>query len=131
CYAVFYYKGNGIPLKVSLDTMIRDLKICVCDYWRNLTPRSIRFVSGKGFDKALINCDYSLQGIIVVTCSKELSSFDLFIKEACIGGASSSSSGISTQSLSDDESCTGFTETSKIKYLTEGHEQLKLLLSDG
>ncbi|XP_026411046.1 uncharacterized protein LOC113306310 [Papaver somniferum] len=34
-------------------------------------------------------------------------------------------------SLSDDESCTGFTETSKIKHLTEGHEQLKPLLSEG
>ncbi|KAI3860579.1 hypothetical protein MKX03_007930, partial [Papaver bracteatum] len=131
CYAIVYYKGDGIPLKLSLDTMIRDLKIHVCDYWRNLTPRSIRFVSGKGCDKALINCDYSLQGLINVTCSKELSSFDLFVEEACVGGASSSSSGISTQSLSDDESCTRFTETSKIKYPTEGHEQLKPLLSEG
>ncbi|XP_026378237.1 uncharacterized protein LOC113272642 [Papaver somniferum] len=129
CYVVVYYKGDGIPLKVSLDTMIRDLKIFVCDYWRNLTPRSIRFISR--CDKALINCDYSLQGLIVVTCSRELSSFDLFVEEACHGVASSSSSGISTQSLSDDESCTGFTETSNIKYLTEGHEQLKPLLSEG
>ncbi|XP_026411218.1 uncharacterized protein LOC113306504 [Papaver somniferum] len=131
CYAIVYYKGDDIPLKVSLDTMIRDFKIYVCDYWRNLTPRSIRFISGKGCDKALINCDYSLQGLIDVTCSRELSSFDLFVEEACHGVASSSSSGISTQSLSDDESCTGFTETSKIKYLTEGHEQLKPLLSEG
>ncbi|XP_026403112.1 uncharacterized protein LOC113298554 [Papaver somniferum] len=129
CYAVVYYKGDGIPLKVSLDTMIHDFKISVCDYWRNLTPRSIRFISR--CDKTLINCDYSLQGLIVVTCSRELSSFDLFVEEACHGVASSSSSGISTQSLSDDESCTGFTETSKIKYLTEGHEQLKPLLSEG
>ncbi|XP_026435818.1 uncharacterized protein LOC113333606 [Papaver somniferum] len=128
CYVVVYYKGDGIPLKVSLDTMIRDFKISVCDYWRNLTPRSIRFISR--CDKALINCDYSLQGLIVVTCSRELSIFDLFVKEACHGVASSSSFGISTQSLSNDESCTGFTETSKIKYLTEGHEQLKPLLSE-
>ncbi|XP_026452069.1 uncharacterized protein LOC113352470 [Papaver somniferum] len=27
CYAVVYYKGDSIPLKVSLDTMIRDFKI--------------------------------------------------------------------------------------------------------
>ncbi|RZC65226.1 hypothetical protein C5167_008917 [Papaver somniferum] len=52
-------------------------------------------------------------------------------EEPCHGVASSSSFGISTQSLSDDESCTGFTETSNIKYLTEGHEQLKPLLSEG
>ncbi|XP_026396232.1 uncharacterized protein LOC113290858 [Papaver somniferum] len=110
CYVVAYYKGDGVPLKVSLDTMIRDFKISVYDYWRNLTPRSIRFISR--CDKTLINCDYSLQGLIDVTCSRELSSFDLF-------------------SLSDDESCTGFTEISKIKYLTEGHEQLKPLLSEG
>ncbi|RZC51944.1 hypothetical protein C5167_020372 [Papaver somniferum] len=129
CYVVVYYKGDGIPLKVSLDTMIRDFKISVCDYWRNLTPRSIRFISR--CDKALTDCDYSLQGLIVVTCSRELSSFDLFVEEACHGAASRSLSGISTQSLSDDESCTGFTETSKIKYLTEGHEQLKPLLSEG
>ncbi|XP_026428648.1 uncharacterized protein LOC113324547 [Papaver somniferum] len=129
CYAVVYYKGDGTPLNVSLDTMIRDFKIYVCDYWRNLTPWSIRFISR--CDKALINCDYSLQGLIVVTCSRELSSFDLFVEEACHGVASSSSSGISTQSPSVDESCTGFTETSKIKYLTEGHEQLKPLLSEG
>ncbi|XP_026428751.1 uncharacterized protein LOC113324668 [Papaver somniferum] len=128
CYVVVYYKGYGILLKVSLDTMIRDFKISVCDYWRNLTPQSIRFISGCG--KARINCDYSLQSLMIVTCSRELSSFDLFVEEACHGVASSSSSGISTQSLSDDESCTGFTETSKIKYLTEGHEQLKPLLSE-
>ncbi|XP_026428294.1 uncharacterized protein LOC113324186 [Papaver somniferum] len=73
---------------------------------------------------------YKGDGLIAVTCSRELSSFDLFVEEACHGVASSSSSGISTQSLSDDESCTGFTETSKIKYLTEGHEQLKPLLSE-
>ncbi|XP_026410753.1 uncharacterized protein LOC113305976 [Papaver somniferum] len=34
------------------------------------------------------------------------------------------------RSRSDDESCTGFTETSKIKYLTEGHEQLKPILPE-
>ncbi|XP_026411742.1 uncharacterized protein LOC113307398 [Papaver somniferum] len=102
--------------------MTRDLKIYVCDYWRNLTPRSISFRHGQGCNKAVINCDYSLQGLIV-TCSKELASFDLFVEEVSNGGVSSSSSGISTQSLSDDESCSGFTETSKIKYLTEGHEE--------
>ncbi|XP_026450006.1 uncharacterized protein LOC113350134 [Papaver somniferum] len=110
---------------------MRDLKIYVCDYWRNLTPRSIRFRHGKGSDKAVINCDYSLHVLIAVTCSKELPSFDFFVEEVSNGGASSSSSGTSTQSLSDDESCSGFTKTSKIKCLTEGHEQLKPLLSDG
>ncbi|XP_026398501.1 uncharacterized protein LOC113294325 [Papaver somniferum] len=71
CYAVVYYKGNSIPLEVTLDTMMCDLKIHVCDYWRNLTPQSIRFRDGESCDKAAINCDYSLQGLIVVTCSKE------------------------------------------------------------
>ncbi|XP_026395884.1 uncharacterized protein LOC113290502 [Papaver somniferum] len=94
-----------------------------------MAPQSIIFISR--CDKDPINCDYSLQGLIDVTCSKELSSFDLFVEEAFHGVDYSSSSGISTQSLSDDESCTGFTQTSKIKYLTEGHEQLKPLLSEG
>ncbi|XP_026417004.1 uncharacterized protein LOC113312467 [Papaver somniferum] len=109
---------------------MRDLKIHVCDYWRNLTPQSIRFRDGESCDKVVINCDYFLQGLIIVTCSKELPSFNLFV-EASNGGASCSSSGISTQSLSDEESCSGFTETSKIKYLTEGHEVVKPLLSAG
>ncbi|XP_026458500.1 uncharacterized protein LOC113359015 [Papaver somniferum] len=74
---------------------------------------------------------YKGDGLIVVTCSKEFASFDLFVEEVSNGCASSSSSGISTQSLSDDELYSGFIETSKIKYLTEGHEQLKTLLSDG
>ncbi|XP_026452191.1 uncharacterized protein LOC113352599 [Papaver somniferum] len=91
CYVVVYYKGDGIPLKVSLDTTIRDFKISVYDYWRNLTPLSIRFISR--CDKALVNCDYSLQGLIVVTCSREFSSFDLFVEESCHGVASSSLSG--------------------------------------
>ncbi|XP_026458395.1 uncharacterized protein LOC113358892 [Papaver somniferum] len=107
---------------------MRDFKIHVCDYWRNLTPRSIIFRHGEGCDKAVINCDYSFQGLIVVTCSKESPSFNLYVEEAFNGGACTSSSGLSTQSLSDDE-CSGFTENSKIKYLTEGHEELKPLLS--
>ncbi|XP_026419563.1 uncharacterized protein LOC113315508 [Papaver somniferum] len=99
CYAIVYCKWDGIPLEVSSDTMMRDLKIYVCDYWRNLTPRSIRFrhgPHGQGSDKAVINYDYSLHSLIVVTCSKELPSFDLFVEEVSNGGASSSSSGIST-----------------------------------
>ncbi|XP_026417134.1 uncharacterized protein LOC113312609 [Papaver somniferum] len=59
-----------------------------------------------------------------------LSHFDLFVEEVSNGGASSSLSGISTQSLSDNELYSGFTETLKIKYLTEGHEELKPLLSN-
>ncbi|KAI3881598.1 hypothetical protein MKX03_017169, partial [Papaver bracteatum] len=128
CYAVVYYKAKSFPLEVSLDTMIRDLKIQVCDYWRNLTPRNIIFRDGEGSDNDVINCDYSLQGLIDVTTSKELPRFNLYVEEACNGGASTSSSCISTQS--DDES-SDFTETSKIKYLTEGHEELKPLLSAG
>ncbi|XP_026452058.1 uncharacterized protein LOC113352457 [Papaver somniferum] len=74
---------------------------------------------------------YKGDGLIVVSYSKQLSHFDLFVEEASNGGAYSSSSGISTKSLTDNESYSWFTETSKIKYLTEGHEELKPLLSGG
>ncbi|KAI3963219.1 hypothetical protein MKX01_030349 [Papaver californicum] len=76
----------------------------VCDYWRPLTPQSISFSHGEGSKKVFITYDFALQGLIVVSCSKHLTHFDLLVEELC-HGATRSSSGISVQVLSDDESC--------------------------